>query len=77
MKPLLLSAYTATTCLGVGLDAHRAAVREGRSGLRPCDFETVNLPTWVGEIDGVDAQALPAAPAPLRFRDREPADLGG
>lgn len=61
MKPLLLSAYTATTCLGVGIDAHRAAMRDNRSGLRPCAFETVNLPTWVGEIDGVGAQALPAA----------------
>lgn len=61
MKLLLLSAYTATTCLGVGIDAHRQAVRDNRSGLRPCAFETVDLPTWVGEIDGVDAQALPAA----------------
>lgn len=69
MKPLLLSAYTATTCLGVGLDAHRAAVREGRSGLRPCAFETVNLPTWVGEIDAVDAQALPAALAAYDCRN--------
>ncbi|MGE0349275.1 beta-ketoacyl-[acyl-carrier-protein] synthase family protein [Hydrogenophaga sp.] len=61
MKPLLLSATTATSCLGVGLDAHRAALREGRSGLQPCTFETVRLPTWVGEVEGVGAQALPAA----------------
>ncbi|MGE0099145.1 MAG: beta-ketoacyl-[acyl-carrier-protein] synthase family protein [Hydrogenophaga sp.] len=59
MKPLLLSAYTATTCLGVGLAAHRTALREGRSGLAPCTFETVDVPTWVGEIAGVDAFDLP------------------
>lgn len=69
MKPLLLSAYTATTCLGVGLDAHREAVRQGRSGLRPCHFETVDLPTWVGEIDGVDTQALPTALAAYDCRN--------
>lgn len=69
MKPLLLSAYTASTCLGVGIDAHREAVREGRSGLRPCAFETVSLPTWVGEIDGVDAQAMPAALAAYDCRN--------
>lgn len=69
MKPLLLSATTATTCLGVGLDAHRAALREDRSGLRPCAFETVNLPTWVGEIDGVDDHALPAALAAYDCRN--------
>lgn len=61
MKPLLLSATTATSCLGVGLDAHHAALLDGRSGLQPCTFETVRLPTWVGEVEGVDAQALPAA----------------
>lgn len=69
MKPLLLSAYTATTCLGVGIDAHREAVRQGRSGLRPCRFETVDLPTWIGEIDGVDAHALPAALAAYDCRN--------
>lgn len=61
MKPLLLSAFTATTCLGVGLDAHRTALRENRSGLQPCAFETVDLPTWVGEIPGLDEHPLPAA----------------
>ncbi|MDR7093541.1 beta-ketoacyl-[acyl-carrier-protein] synthase family protein [Hydrogenophaga laconesensis] len=69
MKPLLLSAYTATTCLGVGIDAHRAAVREGRSGLRPCAFETVELPTWVGEVDGVDAFVVPPAVAAYDCRN--------
>lgn len=69
MKPLLLSAYTATTCLGVGLDAHRTALREGRSGLRPCAFETVELPTWVGEVEGADAFAMPPAVAAYDCRN--------
>lgn len=69
MTPLLLSAYTATTCLGVGLDAHRTALREDRSGLQPCAFETVDLPTWVGEVPGVDQHPLPAALATFECRN--------
>lgn len=61
MTPLLLSAYTATTCLGRGLDAHRAPLRAGNSGLTPCAFETVDLATYIGEVPGVDAEKLPAA----------------
>lgn len=60
MTPLLLSATTATTCLGRGLAATRSALREGRSGLAPCAFETVELATWIGEVPGVDDERLPA-----------------
>jgi 3-oxoacyl-[acyl-carrier-protein] synthase-1 len=57
--PLQLSHYTATTCLGRGLDATREALHSGRSGLVPCAFESVRLDTWVGEVAGVDAIRLP------------------
>jgi 3-oxoacyl-[acyl-carrier-protein] synthase-1 len=60
VTPLLLSATTATTCLGRGLAATRSALREGRSGLVPCAFETVELATWIGEVPGVDDERLPA-----------------
>ncbi len=69
MTPLLLSAYTATTCLGRGLDATRDALRAGRSGLAPCAFETVQLDTWVGEVAGVDDERLPAALADYDCRN--------
>ncbi len=59
MNPLLLSAYTATSCLGRGLTATREALHAGRSGLQPCTFETVDLDTWIGEVSAVDAQKLP------------------
>lgn len=59
VTPLLLSAYTATTCLGRGLDALRTAMHAGRSGLVPCAFETVQLNTWIGEVAGVEEQQLP------------------
>ncbi|KAF4533608.1 hypothetical protein B566_EDAN005655 [Ephemera danica] len=59
VTPLLLTAYTATTCLGRGIAATRAALRTGGSGLTPCAFETVRLETWIGEVAALDAQPLP------------------
>ena len=59
MTPLLLSTYTATTCLGRGIAATREALHGGSSGLVPCAFETVRLDTWIGEVAAVDAQRLP------------------
>ena len=59
MTPLLLSSYTATTTLGHGLAATLTGLREGRSGLKHCDFETVDLDTWIGEVAHVDAEKLP------------------
>ncbi len=76
MRPLLVSHCTATTCLGSGLVATRAALAGGTSGLKPCAFETVNLPTWVGEVAGVDALALPPALAAHDCRNNRLALLG-
>ena len=59
VSPLQITAYTLSTCLGRGLDAHLAAMREGRSGLKPCDFETVSLATWIGEVAGTNEIRLP------------------
>ena len=76
MTPLLLSAYTATTCLGRGLDATRDALIEGRSGLAPCTFETVDLDTWIGEVAGIDDVVLPAALADYDCRNNRLVQLG-
>jgi 3-oxoacyl-[acyl-carrier-protein] synthase I len=59
VKPLVLTALTASSCLGRGTGALRAALEAARSGLAPCAFETVELATCVGEVAGVDAGALP------------------
>ncbi len=48
-----------TTSLGHGLDVTREALLQGRSGLTPCAFETVELNTWIGEVQGLDNFALP------------------
>lgn len=76
MQAVSLTAYTATSCLGRGLAEHTQALRESRSGLAPCRFETVDLPTWIGEVDGVDAVALPAALSAFDCRNNRLAWMG-
>jgi len=76
VTPLLLSAYTATTCLGRGLAATRAALRDGRSGLAPCAFESVALDTWIGEVAAVDGEKLPESLAIYDCRNNRLTRLG-
>lgn len=71
-----MSRYTATTCLGHGLAPLRAALVAGRSGLKPCDFETVELETWIGEVDGVDDEKLPARLRDFDCRNNRLAQIG-
>lgn len=53
-----------------------AALRAGRSGLRPCDFETVDLDTWIGEVDGVDDEVLTPALERFDCRNNRLAQIG-
>lgn len=54
MKPLRISDYTLSTALGAGKAAQLAALRAQRSGLRQAAFETCTLPTWIGQVDGLN-----------------------
>ena len=76
VTPLRLSAYTATTCLGRGLEATRSALRAGRSGLAHCAFETVALDTWIGEVAAVDAEILPKSLAAYDCRNNRLTQMG-
>ncbi len=76
MTPLLLSHFTATSCLGRGLDPILRALRERRGGLAACTFDTVDVATCVGEVAGVDAVRLPQALAPFDCRNNRLALLG-
>ena len=76
MKPLAVTAFTMTSCLGRGLQPTRAALRTATSGLAPCRFETVDLPTYVGEIPGVDDQRLPPRLAAFDCRNNRAAEVG-
>lgn len=46
--------------LGAGRSAIAGAIRNARTGLAPCRFETVALDTFIGEIAGLDAIRVPA-----------------
>lgn len=58
MSPLQLTHFTLTTCLGAGNAANLAALREQRSGLAPCAFESVRLDTAIGAVAGLDDVAM-------------------
>ena len=76
MTPLAISNYSVASALGTGRAATLAALRAGRSGLSRRSFETANLATWIGEVEGVDAEPLPAAWADYDCRNNRLAWLG-
>ena len=76
MRPVLLSAYTMTSCLGHGLEPTRAALAASRSGLAPCRFETAELDTFIGEITGADDQGMPASLERFDCRNNRVAVIG-
>jgi 3-oxoacyl-[acyl-carrier-protein] synthase-1 len=69
LKPLVLSHFTATSCIGRGQSATLAALRSRSSGLTHCDFDTVDLPTYIGKVDGVDDVAMRADLQPYDCRN--------
>ena len=76
MNPLALTSFTATSCIGCGVSATLTTLREQRTGLVPCAFETVALDTWVGEVAGVDDAPLPATLREFECRNNRLALLG-
>lgn len=65
MPALAVRAYTATSALGRGRDAHAQALRERRSGMRRNDFAPTApgeapLECWIGRVDGLENVRLPA-----------------
>ena len=69
MQPLLISRLSIVSSIGAGLAETLLSLRSGASGLRPCQFETVELPTYVGEIDALADFKLPAALAAFDCRN--------
>jgi len=76
MSPLAIRAFTVSSALGRGLDAHRAALALERVGLRPNDASSAPLACWIGRVDGVEDEPLPAALADRDCRNNRLAWLG-
>ena len=58
MPPVLVSRFTATSCIGRGLDQTLAALLDRQSGLKQCAFQDIDINTWVGEVDAVDDEEM-------------------
>lgn len=76
MNPLWISHFTATSSIGRGLVPTLTALRQRRGGLQPCTFDTVDLPTFIGEVPGVDAVELPSGLGTFDCRNNRLALLG-
>ncbi len=60
LKPLPLSHFTTTSCIGRGLSQTLDSLRQHKSGLTHCDFDTVDLDTYIGAVAGVDEVVIRA-----------------
>jgi len=73
-QSLAITAYTATSALGLGRDAQWRALAAETSGLRKQKFDVSDLDCWVGAVDGLDT-ALPEALAAWECRNNRLAQL--
>ncbi len=74
MQPLPVSAYTVTSALGMGRDAHLRALRACETGLRKLSFDTNTLDCWLGEVGNL-GDALTGELAPWDCRNNRLAAL--
>jgi 3-oxoacyl-[acyl-carrier-protein] synthase I len=69
LRPLAVTAYTATSAVGHGRQALYQALQQQRSGLRANDLGSDPLPCWIGRVDGLETAALPAHLQPWEARN--------
>lgn len=53
-----------------------SALRESRTGLRPNDFDTAELETWIGRVDGLEDEPVIGRLAEFDCRNNRLAQLG-
>lgn len=70
-----VTGYTATNCLGAGLDSIAAALKAGRTGLSPCSLDAVEFETWVGMVEAVAQKPVEGALARFDCRNARLARL--
>jgi 3-oxoacyl-[acyl-carrier-protein] synthase-1 len=75
LRPLHLTRFTVTSCLGRGRDPARAALERRASGLAHRQFETAALDTCIGEVEGLDEVRLPAGLAAWDCRNNRLAEV--
>ena len=75
MLPFRITAITATSAMGVGLDATREALTTRRGGLMPCDLPAMPKGIWIGRVRAADAIEPPAPLAAFACRNTRLAEL--
>jgi 3-oxoacyl-[acyl-carrier-protein] synthase-1 len=75
MTPLSITHFTLTNALGLGKQSSLDALRNGSSGLQPCDFENVDLTTWIGRVSGLEDMPLTGKNACYDCRNNRLAQL--
>jgi 3-oxoacyl-[acyl-carrier-protein] synthase-1 len=77
LQPVAIDAYTLTSAVGIGINAISESLHKRISGLRANDFAPARgLNTWIGRVDAVDHEELPAAWAKYDCRNHRLARLG-
>ncbi len=74
MEPLCLTRVATVNALGRGIDATHEALVQRRGGLSLCDFENADLRTYVGRVQGLEAERV--ALADYDCRNNRLAQLG-
>lgn len=74
--PLSISAYTTVNALGRGVAVSLWALQQGKSALRPCDFEDATLDTWIGRVAGLEDEPITGELALFDCRNNRLARLG-
>ncbi len=78
MRPLAVTALTATSAMGRGAAATLVSLRERRTGLRPDDFTVpveAKLAGHIGRVAGLERHALPATLQAFDCRNNRLADM--
>jgi 3-oxoacyl-[acyl-carrier-protein] synthase-1 len=76
LQPLVISCFAIVNCLGAGAEATLEALRAKRSGLTPCDFETVDIDTYIGRVPGLESRCVRADLRAYDCRNNRLAHLG-
>jgi 3-oxoacyl-[acyl-carrier-protein] synthase-1 len=76
MKPLAITAFTATSALGRGNAAMLDALRREKGGLKANDFDRAELRAWIGRVAGLEDAQVTGALADYDCRNNRLAHVG-
>lgn len=75
MLPLFVTGYTIVCASGNGQEALTSALRKDQGGLRPNDFGSAKLETYIGKVSGIDDISLPDSLTDYNCRNNRLAEM--